>query len=168
MLLDSACSSLTLHTSPQCPYRHSEAARSSATVCPQWLERQCSNIHCPMKHPGGKHKPSSEFVTSGVTKVVSVHATFTTRHAVDNETHNYCLCFCLLANPPSPCTDPQVVMPGMELVQCGGRCGDVTCAAHFPSSEALQQHIKVSRLPSCRYVSVVLPNECLHFLVYFS
>ena len=41
---------------------------------------------------------------------------------------------------------------GLELIKCGGRCGQATCAAHFVSKEDLSQHIKMSRLLQCRHV----------------
>ena len=52
------CVSVSLPPSPltlppiQCPYRHSEKAKRSVSVCKNWERRQCSNKRCPLRHPG--------------------------------------------------------------------------------------------------------------------
>ena len=38
----------------QCPYRHSDAAcNQGVMVCPEWRKDDCTNIHCPLRHPDG-------------------------------------------------------------------------------------------------------------------
>lgn len=43
-----------------------------------------------------------------------------------------------------------------ERLECGGRCGIPDCTSVFATSKALAQHVKLAKLPQCRYVSVHL------------
>ena len=57
---------------------------------------------------------------------------------------------------------------GLELIKCGGRCGQASCAAHFASKEDLSQHIKMSRLLQCRHVRQCCVCVCVCVCVYES
>ena len=43
-----------------------------------------------------------------------------------------------------------------DRLECGGRCGIPDCTSVFATSKALAQHVKLAKLPQCRYVSVHL------------
>ena len=49
-----------------------------------------------------------------------------------------------------------------DRLECGGRCGIPDCTSVFATSKALAQHVKLAKLPQCRYVSVHL---CVHVCV---
>ena len=55
--------SLPPSSSPfQCPYRHSEVARSAVVT---WVDRNCLDVHCPYRHPGGREKKGSDDLDAG-------------------------------------------------------------------------------------------------------
>ena len=60
---------------------------------------------------------------------------------------------------PISCADPSpqpLYATAGELVKCDGRCGLESCKAHFQSQEDLANHIRLTRKPQCRHVSVLL------------
>ena len=65
--------SLSLLPLFQCVYRHSKQALSTETVCANWLRKQCTSEHCPMRHPSGKESSRKSNSNSGECCVPSIY-----------------------------------------------------------------------------------------------
>lgn len=50
-----------------------------------------------------------------------------------------------------------------DRLECGGRCGISDCTSVFATSKALAQHVKLAKLPQCRYVSVQYMYICVYW-----